>query len=375
MAPSVLSIIGVLYTGEARVKALSVYGMVLGLAAVGGQLLGGALIQADIAGLGWRTCFLINLPIGLIALALAPLVIPESRAREPQPIDPLGTLLVTVGLTAIVLPLVEGRQEGWPAWTWVSFGLAPIVLAGAAVQQRALARRGGAPLLPFELLRQRAYSAGLVTQLVFWCGQASLFLVLALYLQQGRGYSPLHAGLVFTILAAAYLATSLRAPALTVRHGRGLVALGALTLAAGHGLLLAAIADVGTHGPLVLLCPGLLLIGAGMGLCITPLTSIVMSNVPAHHAGAASGALSTMQQLGNALGVAVIGVIFFGALRHSYADAMDLSLVALAILLVAVAALTRILPSAHSAPPAACAPSPGAKALTREVMEGATRGG
>jgi MFS family permease len=140
-------------------------------------------------------------------------------------------------------------------------------------------------------------------------------------------------------------------------------------------VLLAAIADVGTHGALILLCPGLLLIGAGMGLCITPLTSIVMSNVPAHHAGAASGALSTMQQLGNALGVAVIGVVFFGALRHGYAHAMDLSLIGLAILLVAVAALTRILPSARAPRPAATPPAQAAKSLTPEVMEGASHAG
>jgi EmrB/QacA subfamily drug resistance transporter len=349
MAPSILSIIGVIYTGEARVKALSVYGMVLGLAAVGGQLLGGALIQADPAGAGWRSCFLINLPIGLAALALAPLLVPESRAQRPRPIDPVGTLLVTVGLVAIVLPLVEGRQQGWPAWTWISLGLAPVVLGACFIQQRMLARKGGAPLLSFELLRERAYSGGLLTQLAFWCGQASFFLVLALYLQTGRGYNPLDAGLIFTILAAAYLASSLRAPTLTIRYGRRLVALGALTLAAGHGILLAAVLDVGTGGSLLALVPGLLLIGAGMGLCVTPLTSIVMSNLPAEQSGAASGALSTMQQLGNALGVAVTGVIFFGALRHGYARALELSLAELVALLLAVVALSRILPAKRAA--------------------------
>jgi EmrB/QacA subfamily drug resistance transporter len=349
MAPSILSIIGVIYTGEARVKALSAYGMVMGLAAVGGQLLGGALIQADPAGAGWRSCFLINLPIGLAALALAPLLIPESRAEQPRPIDPVGTLLVTLGLVAIVLPLVQGRQQGWPTWTWISLGLAPVVLGACFFQQRVLARRGGAPLLSFELLRERAYSGGLLTQLVFWCGQASFFLVLALYLQTGRGYSALTAGLVFTILAVAFLASSLRAPALTIRLGRRLVALGALILAAGHAILLAAVLDVGTGGSLLPLVPGLLLIGAGMGLCITPLTSIVMINLPVEQSGAASGALSTMQQLGNALGVAVTGVIFFGALRHGYARALELSLAELGTLLLAVAALARILPAKRAA--------------------------
>jgi Na+/melibiose symporter-like transporter len=283
---------------------------------------------------------LINVPLGAAALALTPALVPESKAEAPRALDPVGSVLLTLGLVAVVLPLVEGRQHGWPAWTWITLAAAPIMLAAAALQQRWLNQRGGAPLLAPELFRERAYSAGLLTQLVFWSGQASFFLVLALYLQPGRGYSPLGAGLVFTILAAAYLATSLRAPALAVRHGRGLVAVGAATLAVGHCVLLAAVLDVGTGGSLAMLVPGLLLIGAGMGLCITPLTSIVMSRLPPQHAGAASGALSTMQQVGNALGVALTGVIFFGALRNGYARALELSLVELAALLVLVLALT-----------------------------------
>ena len=117
--PQVLSIIGVTYTGDDRVRALSVYGIVLGLAAVGGQLVGGVLVQADVAGLGWRSCFLINVPVGLAAIALAPRLVPESHAGRSSRIDVAGTVLVTAGLTAIMLPLVEGRQHGWPLWTWL----------------------------------------------------------------------------------------------------------------------------------------------------------------------------------------------------------------------------------------------------------------
>jgi EmrB/QacA subfamily drug resistance transporter len=349
LSPQVLSIIGVAYAGADRVRALSVYGIVLGLAAVGGQLIGGVLVQADVAGLGWRSCFLINVPIGAAALVFAPRLVPESRAARTSRLDLTGTALVTAALTAVVLPLVEGRQHGWPLWTWLSLAAAPALVAAFALHQRGLSRRRGAPLLDPGLFRERAFSAGLLTQLVFWCGQASFFLVLALYLQMGRGLDALQAGLVFTILAAAYLAASLEAPKLTLRLGRRLPAAGALVLAAGHGLLAASVADVGTSGSVGLLAPALALIGAGMGLVITPLTSTVLRTLEPQRAGAAAGVLSTMQQFGNALGVAVTGAIFFGALDGGFAHAFEVSLVQLAALCLAVAGLTRLLPRPASA--------------------------
>jgi EmrB/QacA subfamily drug resistance transporter len=344
LSPQVLSIIGVVYTGPDRVRAISIYGIVLGLAAVGGQLIGGVLVQADIAGLGWRSCFLINVPIGLVALAIAARAVPESRVEGANRLDLVGTALVTLGLVDIVLPLVEGRQHGWPAWTWLCLGAAPITLGIFAAHQRRLSRRGGAPLLDPALFRERAFSAGLVTQLVFFSSMASYFLVLALYLQQGRGLDALQAGLVFTILAAAYLVASAYAPGLTPRLGRRLPAIGGLVLAAGHGLLALSVADIGVGGSIALLVPGMLLEGAGMGLVITPLTSTVLGSLQPQNAGAAAGALSTMQQVGNALGVAVTGVIFFGALDRGFGHAFEVSLIQLALLGAAVTALTWLLP-------------------------------
>jgi EmrB/QacA subfamily drug resistance transporter len=344
LMPNVLSIIGVAYTGKDRARALTAYGLVMGLAAVGGQLIGGLLVQADVAGLGWRTCFLINVPIGLAALALAPRVVPESRNEDASRLDMTGTLLVTAGLTAVVLPLVEGRQHGWPAWTWISLGVAPLILGAFVAHQRRLTQRGGTPMLDTTLFRQRSFSAGLLTQFAFWGGQASFFLVLALYLQAGRGLSAMSAGLVFTILAASYLVASMVSEGLLAKFGPRMLAAGALTLATGHALLLAAVADVGVGGSIAPLVPGLLVIGAGMGLVIAPLTTTILSGVDPQHAGAASGMLATTQNVGTALGVAVTGVIFFGALHRGYDHALQLSLAQLAILLVAAAALARLLP-------------------------------
>jgi EmrB/QacA subfamily drug resistance transporter len=349
LSPQVLSIIGVVYTGPDRVRAISIYGIVLGLAAVGGQLIGGVLVQADIAGLGWRSCFLINVPIGLIALAIAARAVPESRVEGANRLDLVGTALITLGLVDVVLPLVEGRQHGWPTWTLLCLGAAPITLGLFVAHQRRLSRRGGAPLLDPALFRERAFSAGLVTQLVFFASMASYFLVLALYLQQGRGLDALQAGLVFTILAGAYLVASAYAPGLTPRLGRRLPAIGGLVLAAGHGLLALSVADIGVGGSIALLVPGMLLEGAGMGLVITPLTSTVLGNLEPHNAGAAAGALSTMQQVGNALGVAVTGVIFFGALDRGFGHAFEVSLIELAVLGATVTALTRLLPAREAA--------------------------
>src|SRR5690242_11280509 len=143
LMPNVLSLIGTIYAGADRARALTAYGLVMGLAAVSGQLIGGLLVQADIAGLGWRSCFLINIPIGLAALALAPRVIPETRNPDANRLDLVGTVLVTAGLTAVVLPLVEGRQHGWPAWTWISLAAAPLILAAFVAHQR----NSSAPLI------------------------------------------------------------------------------------------------------------------------------------------------------------------------------------------------------------------------------------
>lgn len=349
ISSTVLAIIGVVYTGGDRARAISVYGIVMGVAAAGGQLVGGLLISADVAGLGWRAVFVINLPVAAMALVLVRRLVPESRAEHAKGVDPLGVGLFTLGIIAVALPLIEGRQAGWPPWTWVSLGVAPIVFALLGAHQRRMECGGRAPLLDPALLKVAAFRTGLLTQVAYWCSQASFYLVLALYLQQGRGIDPLDAGLVFTILAAAYLATSLRAPALTLRFGRSLIAVGSLLLAAGFGLLSATVATAGVGGPVGVLAPGLVLIGAGKGLCVTPLTMTVLSHADPQRAGIVSGALSTMQQAGNTLGVAITGVIFFGALSGGYAHAFELSLAELTCLLVVVAGLTRLLP-AHRRP-------------------------
>jgi EmrB/QacA subfamily drug resistance transporter len=346
MAPNVLSILGVVYTGPARVRAISVYGMVMGLAASSGQLIGGILIRTDVAGMGWRAIFWINLPLGIAALLASPRLIPESRDGQGSRLDLAGVILITACLVAVVLPLVQGRQAGWPAWSWIALGSAVPLAAAFVLHQRRKADRGGAPLLNPRVFSAWPLRAGLLTQTAFWCQQAASYLVLGLYLQQGRGLSALSAGAVFTFLAAGYLLTSFRAPALTVRFGRRVIAAGAVIAAAGDLALYLATAH---GGAVAWLFPGLLLLGAGQGLCITPLTTTVLSHADPATAGSVSGALSTAQQVGNSIGVAVTGVLFFGTLGHGYGLAFERSVLQMGALLLAVAALTRLMPGRRPA--------------------------
>jgi EmrB/QacA subfamily drug resistance transporter len=350
MAPNVMSILGTTYDGPARVKAISAYGMVMGLAAVGGQLLGGLLISANVAGLGWRAIFWVNVPVGLATLVLARRVVPESRADTPGRLDLRGAVLLTAALVAIVLPLLDGRAHGWPAWSWACLAAGPVLLALFAAHLRSVARRGGQPLLDPAVFTAPALRAGLACQLLFWCQQAASYLLLALYLQDGRGLSPIASGGVFTMLAAGYLATSLKAPALTLRFGRRIVVLGALVAALGNVALVLAV--LGPGAPLGWLLPGLFLLGAGQGLCITPLTTTVLAHADARNAGSVAGALATSQQVGNAIGVAVTGVIFYGLLGRGdgYPAAYRWSLTEMAVLLAGVAALAFIIPATKTSP-------------------------
>jgi len=210
-----------------------------------------------------------------------------------------------------------------------------------------------------SLFRERSFSAGLLVQLGFWSGQASFFVVLALYLQQGRGLHPLQAGLVFTILAAAYVIASMVASRLALRHGHRVICAGSLVLACGHGLLFVAVARIGVAGSVAALVPGLVLVGAGMGLVLAPLATTILETVDPDRAGAASGMLTTVQNVGNAIGVAGTGVLFFGALHAGYAHAFELSVVELGLVLVVVAALTRLLASRR--PAGSAGPIPAAR--------------
>jgi EmrB/QacA subfamily drug resistance transporter len=331
LMPQTLAILRTAVPAAAQPKAFAQYGLTLGLGAVFGQVIGGLLIKADLFGLDWRLCFLINLPIGVAALVKLG-ALPESRNAGSK-LDLPGTGLVTAALVALVLPLIQGREYGWPLWTWLSLAGSGALFTAFALHQK----RHAHPLVNLDLFRQRSFSTGLAAVQVFWMGQASFFLILALYLQFGRGLSALESGAVFMAIGAGYLLTSVNAHRIAARLGRQVVAAGALVMAAG----LAGMAVAAGHG-IGWLLPGLAVDGIGMGMALAPLTTIALAKVAPAHTGSASGVLATVNQTGNAVGVALIGVVFYQA--AGYTSAFRAGLVALIVLEVALAVLIQLLP-------------------------------
>ncbi|MFD7686122.1 MFS transporter [Streptomyces sp. NPDC059781] len=362
IAPQVLALLSTVFTGAARVKAFAGYGLAMGLAAVFGQLIGGLLIEADVAGWGWRSCFLVNLPVCLLIMGLTLKVVPESKAGGRPGLDVVGVVVVTLALVALVLPLIEGREEGWPLWTWLSFGAFAVLMAVFVAMERSIGRRGGSPLVNIPMFGDRAFVVGLACQLVFWMGQASFFLVLALYLQAGRGLSALEAGLLFAALGAGYLYTSMNATGFAARLGRQVLAVGALLMVVGLVVIGVTAGRLGTGGHTAWLVPGLVIDGAGMGLVVAPLASTVLARVNPRYAGSASGVLTTGLQIGNSIGVAVIGVIFYGALgdrpdASSFTHAFDRGIVFLCGVAAVLALLVQALPRTNAVPRARPAPA------------------
>ncbi|MFF2659419.1 MFS transporter [Kitasatospora sp. NPDC058032] len=342
MSPQVLAILRTAYSGAAQARAFSMYGLTMGIGAVFGQLIGGVLIRADLFGLDWRSCFLLNLPVGLAALVLVRRCLPESRAPHRPGLDPVGVALVTVALTGLVLPLIQGPGAGWPLWTWLCLSASIALLALFAVHQHRGGLAGRSPLLDTRLFAGRAFTTGLLAQLAFSLGQGSFFLVLALYLQPGHGLDALGAGLVFTAIGLGYLVTSTAVHRVTARLGRQTIALGGLLMAAGLGLLGLAVHATGTTGSVWWLAPGLFVDGLGMGLVIAPVTSAVLAVVEPRLAGSAAGLVATVQQVAGALGVALIGILYYAAADP--ATAFGRSLAALAVLEVLLAGLVQLLP-------------------------------
>jgi EmrB/QacA subfamily drug resistance transporter len=335
LAPQVIAILRATYRGPAQVRAINAYALTMGLAAVFGQLIGGLLVQADLFGLGWRTCFLINVPFGVVGLIMARRVIPESRSGVPVRLDVGGTVLITLALAAALLPLIQGRQQGWPLWTWVSFGLAAALLLAYS------RRRHESPVIEPALFRERAFTAGLLTQLAFTMGMAAYFLIFALYVQQGRGLDALQAGMIFAPIGVGYLMASLFVPRLAKRFGRQVIALGGLTRAAGLAGLLVGVAQ---HCPVGWLVPALLVDGIGMGLALAPIMNTVLARVALSHAGAAAGVLTTAQQVGGAIGVGIVGIVFYGSVSSGVTQAFQHGLLYLIAVTLAVAGLVQLVP-------------------------------
>jgi EmrB/QacA subfamily drug resistance transporter len=314
MFPQVLGIIQVVFRKDQRAKAIGFYGATIGLATILGPVTGGGLIDLNIAGWGWRSIFYINVPIGVVALALGVAMIPESRSAIASRIDVPGAVLLGAGLLLLVLPMVIGRDEDWPAWSFGCLAASPLVLATFSAYERNRTRRDGGPLIDTTLFRQRPFTLGLVACLVFFTGIPSFFMILLLTLQEGLGYSPVKAGAVTLGFAAALAIGSARSTAVTKKLGTRVLVLGCALMILGQLGVIGVMSWGGTGlSGWQLLLP-MFVAGLGGGFFIAPVTSVVLAGISSRDAGSASGALATAQQVGAALGIAVVGVIFFGLL-------------------------------------------------------------
>jgi EmrB/QacA subfamily drug resistance transporter len=332
MAPQVLATFRVIFSGRERGKAFALYGAMAGFATAMGLLLGGVLTDANLFGWSWRTVFFVNVPVAFVTLAAAIRLVPHTRdPAAGRPGLPAGTALAAA-LIAIVYPLLEGRQLGWPAWTWplMAAGVAAVVALAVrearrqSVRQAPAAALVAAPLLRPRLFRIPAFAAGLGVLVAFAAGMQGFFLMLALWLQAGQHFSPLKAGLTALAFSAGSFALAPVAVPLAQRYGRRILVLGGAAMAAGIAAVTAVVGDVGVGGSPWPVVPGLAVAGGGLALLVIPLGNVVLAAVPAEAAGGASGLFSTAQQIGGAIGVAVLGTIFFGSVAagHTFAAAM-----------------------------------------------------
>ncbi|WP_055603784.1 MFS transporter [Streptomyces aureus] len=306
LMPQVLGSFQSLFHGKDRGKVFGMYGAVAGFASAIGLLLGGILTDADLFGLGWRSVFLVNVPVSLLTLAAAVVLVPRTRERAAARPPVLGSLVLAAGLVAVVLPLVQGRGWGWPLRGWV-------LLAAGVLAVVAVAARGS--VLPGRMFTVPAFKYGLAVQLLFAFGMQGFFLVLAIWLQGGQGYTPTQAGVLMAAFSAGGFLTAPAAEPLAARLGRYVPTAGALLMAGGYGWVWYAMeAAAPAHTGAWPLVPGLAVAGAGLGLLVVPLVGIVLSAAPAELAGGASGVFSTAQQFGGALGAAAIGTAWFADL-------------------------------------------------------------
>ncbi|MFE7720263.1 MFS transporter [Nocardia rhizosphaerihabitans] len=351
LAPQVLSSLFVLFRGPERATVLGIFGVVAGLAQAGGLLLGGVLVTADVAGLGWRAIFWISVPAALVLLSVGAWLIPENRGEGALRPRWLAAIGLTAGLVAIVFPLLEGRTYDWAPWTWalLAAGVATVALV-AIGENRDPAGRAGA-LLPLDLLRARTSSVALAVQLVAFAAFSGFLLVFVLWLQEGQGYTALRAGVVTVAFSAGGLAIAPLVGRLTVQFGRFAVLAGALFGAVGTLAVLGAATTATTDVNPWLLAPGLFVVGIGINLVQPPLTTLFLSTVSTRYAGSASGIWTTGQQFGGAVGVASLSAIFFGvAASDGYRSALTACALTIIAALVVSAALCLALPSSAATP-------------------------
>jgi EmrB/QacA subfamily drug resistance transporter len=331
MTPQVLATISSLLTGTHRARAMAMFGVAGGLAAALGQILGGVLVSANVFGLGWRAVFLVNVPVGVVAVVAAVKLLPETRAAQRLRVDVAGAGLLALALVLLLLPLTEGRPLGWPAWTWASLAATIPAVGLLGLHQHRSERSGSAPLIPPSVLRLRPMRIGLLLAVGFFTTFGGFMFVFALATQGAAGMSPLQGGLSLLPMAIGFLITSIYGPRLQQRYGAGLIVRGWVIQAVGYAMLgVVALTLWPEVTPLTLAAP-MLVAGFGSGLVMVPLIGVVVGQVPQAQAGLGSGILLTSQQTCLALGAATVGTAYLSLAGTSWGQGGALAAVSIAI--------------------------------------------
>ncbi|MEU9640132.1 MFS transporter [Streptomyces tendae] len=336
MVPQVLSIIHVTFPAEERGKVFGMVGAIFGIGAVAGPLIGAVLTEWNLFGLEWRPIFLINLPIGIAGVLIGLRVINDSRATDALRLDLVGVFLAAATMLALLYPLTQGRELGWPAWSFGCLAGSLVLVVVFVLYQRSRLRRGRSALVELPLFRLKSFAGGIALQLTFSVSFGIFGLVGALYLQIGLGWSPLRAGLVTVPLSIAVALLAGRSiKSFVPKYGRKVLQAGALIMLVGALLYLWEARHFGTDIQAWHVLLAMAVVGVGMGLIVAPLSSAILSEVPFSHAGSASGLVTTTMQLGTAIGLGLTSLSFFRGLDGSvgrgptaddYVDAFSTSL-------------------------------------------------
>lgn len=320
--PQVLSIIQVTFPIRERATAFGFFGTVIGLSSFAGNAIGGVLVSANVWHLSWRPIFLINLPIGLLTVLFAEKFVKESSSPKARRLDLGGVAILTVALSLLLYPLIQGRESGWPPWAFICLVAFIPMLIVFVRYERQVTARGGSPLVELSLFHNHVFVIGLCSGVCFFSGAAAFFLISTIFLQNGLGYSARHAGLTFLWFAIAFLGSSLASVRVQPRLGSRIINLGVLFMISGLASLLWISSARGAALTSLNLAPVLLVYGTGQGFVMPTLINTILINIKGHDAGSASGVLTTVQQASFATGVAVIGTVFFSALgTHTTVEA------------------------------------------------------
>ena len=321
LIPQGFGILGSVFPREHIGKAFSTFGPILGLSAVGGPLLAGVLIDANLFGLSWRPMFLINIVLGVAGLVAGLRLLPRDRGDASVRIDVAGSALLAGTMLGLLFGLIEGSTSGWTALPIAAMAAGLACFAAFCQRQRTAV----APLIKPSLLRNRGFAAGLIVGLVVFAAIGGLIYAVSLYLQRGLGYSPLRAAVVgFAPVAAGLVIASVASMNLLGRLGRKLTLAGIVVTVAGVGWLLLLV--TGSTPTAASLAPAMTVIGLGMGATFATIYDIAIGDIDPAEAGSASGSLSSIQQLANAIGPAIITTIYFDALSGGQGHAMSVSL-------------------------------------------------